>query len=694
MIRLTGSYEHLKEYTKGLKIPKGVYYVDTPEKLEMVERVLSNSSVIALDTEGYGCKLGDEHPIYKSQPISVQFGVNEVGWDRVFVPLWDEHESNLSHLRSVFRSPHKTWLLHNAKHDLHTLANRGIHVGGAVHDTLPMDYLAHSEERSHGLKECIERYFDETAPDFNETFKENIPKKNGEPSKRFRVPPLTEVIRKPGGIEKLIAYGSKDTEYELRLYNRLETDLRAMEWTKRGSMWDYFLTFDAPFTQVLYRIERRGMVLDRKLLEERKSMADEKALALEVELREKLLEAGVPHEVVYKDKMLTSPQQLGNIFVNYLNATLKETAKGKASTNEESLSLVRVQNHGTVAAEVASLLLELRSVQKLSGTYLESYLDGIDFYKGKVHTTLSQTGTATMRLSSSNKNLQNVPTPENDEFGIRECFVAPEGMEFGDIDLNQIELRMQAHFSQDPVLTKVLKDDIDMHSLTLTKINARVAAFVGAREVTKEVLAEVKEKFKKERRDEGKVINFGVGYGMGPLGYAAKVGCSEAQGKNAIRAFFELYSVLYGSIERTKRQAHQYGHIRTLLRRYVAIPNINSPVPKFRGAAERKAWNYKIQGSVADFIKMAMILIDQDAKLASIGAYMVGQVHDELPMYSPKGARDEVRPIVDDYVSHAHRHFGLKDLYVETPGELNFGPNWAEAKLAIVLSVRGVTLRA
>ena len=644
-----------------------VFIADTSEKCERVLRMLEAADHVGVDTETFNCDPRKEHPKGKSRVISIQFSVPDL--PRIFVPNWGPCEDNLLIFKKWLRSERKQKLYHNGKWDLHALANHGIVARGLLADTMVMDFV-YNTARYHGLKECIADYFDEQTTEYGETFREPKLKRDGTPGKTMVVPSLTQVVQTPEGILKLIDYSTKDPLYTVRLYKFLRDKLSEVEWCSRGSMHDYYEEFEVPFTNTLFNIERRGCLLDEAALADLDLCISGDIVEVERTFLHECVKAGVSTEYLETFNM-GSPKQLGELFEQKLRAEIPfRTKTGQVATHDKALRSIRG------AKNVTRPLLEWRRLNKLLGTYVHPFQGFIGKYDGHLHTNLKQIGTRTMRLSSSTPNLQNIPRAgDTDKYGIRAAFIAPPGMTMADADLSQIEMRLMAHMTKDEVMTKAILAGIDLHSLTASRVFPEVRKFVeggGA-------LTEVKDLFPKHRQN-AKTLNFGVGYGMSEYRYAAVTKTSEKEGKRVIDAFFQEYAGLKTGIRRIQRECHRTGYVRTLLRRYIHIPEIHSQDFGQVKHAERQAFNYVIQGSAADLLKMSMNLIDRDEKLKKLGVRMVLQIHDELVFEVPKGAQKEAKPIIEDYMSRPYKHYGMKNLSVDTPADLSFGPNWAEAK--------------
>jgi len=654
-----------------------VVYADTSEKCLRVLRQLEAATVVGVDTEVTGVDLGKTSPVGKVKVISIQFAADDS--PPVFVPLWDGNEGLLKIFKPWLESERRQKVYHNAKFDMHALMCHGVRARGLLGDTLVMDFMFDTGQLLHGLKECCRRYFGENlAVDYSDEFRVPILRKDGTPGSRTRVQGVEEVIQTSAGRRQLVKYATKDPMFTVRLYNYLKDKLSKVQWYKEHSYLECYETFDLSFTDVLFEIEQRGCLLDQGHLERMGEEIEEDRVAVEEEFLRSAVGFGVPQSFMVSFNMKSS-QQIGRLLEQHLGLRIPDrTPTGQPKVDADTLSRLRATGE---ERRILNLLLEMRRLTKLHSTYVEPLVFSAENYKGRVHTNFKQAEVATMRLSSSLPNLQNIPTARKDHYGIRRAFIAPKGMVIGDIDLAQIEIRLMAHHSRDPVMIKAINDGWDLHALTACRSEARVVRWLSENNLTPnaKVLKQVKELFPNER-DDAKTLNFSIGYGMGPQTYALRTGRTEREAKESINEFFSLYSGLYQYIRQVRNNCYRDGYVRTILGRYLRVPMIRSQVQSQRKYGERQAFNYHIQGGAADLLKMSMLLVHRDDRLRKLGVRMVLQVHDELLLEIPKGAEKEVGPIIEDYVSHPYRYFGMKDLRVDTPADLGTGKSWQEAK--------------
>jgi DNA polymerase-1 len=300
-------------------------------------------------------------------------------------------------------------------------------------------------------------------------------------------------------------------------------------------------------------------------------------------------------------------------------------------------------------------VLEYRHLSKLKSTYVDALPSLCHADTGRLHTRFNQAGSATGRLSSTNPNLQNIPIRTELGREIRAAFVAEPGNVLLAADYSQIELRLLAHFSDDPLLVEAYRRGDDIHTLTAAQVFGVPPMMIDA-----------------EHRRRAKAVNFGIVYGLSPFGLSQQLGIDTKEAKRFIDAYFEKYVGVRSFIDRTLEQARRDGFVTTLFGRIRPIPDILSKNPNMRGFAERTAVNTPLQGTAADLIKLAMIRIDEELTSRKLGARMLLQVHDELVFEVPNGEINEVRQLVEDQMQNVY------DLRVPLVAESGIGPNWRD----------------
>ena len=306
--------------------------------------------------------------------------------------------------------------------------------------------------------------------------------------------------------------------------------------------------------------------------------------------------------------------------------------------------------------EVVRLVLEYRHLAKLKSTYIDVLPRQADS-ESRVHTTFQAAATATGRLSSFNPNLQNIPIKTELGREIRAAFIPAPGAQLLSADYSQIELRLLAHFSGDPLLVRAYQTGEDIHTLTAS-----------------EVFGVPAEGMSKETRNRAKAVNFGIVYGISPFGLAAQLGIPQSEARAYIDLYFARYQGVHAYIEKTLEATRREGSVRTLFGRLRPIPDIESRNANARGFAERTAVNTPLQGTAADLIKLAMIAIDRKLTERKLKTRMVLQVHDELLFDVPTSETKEIDQLVREEME------GVVKLNVPLIADLGFGPNWRDLK--------------
>ena len=330
----------------------------------------------------------------------------------------------------------------------------------------------------------------------------------------------------------------------------------------------------------------------------------------------------------------------------------KPVKYGKGKTISTAVDVLEVL---AATHEVPRLVLEYRQLAKLKSTYVDALPALLKSSTGRLHTTFSQTGTATGRLSSANPNLQNIPIRTELGREIRAAFTAEPGHVILAADYSQIELRLLAHFSSDPLLVEAYCRGDDIHALTASQVFGVPPLMVTP-----------------DHRRQAKVVNFGIVYGLSPFGLSQNLGIETAEAKRFIDAYFEKYSGVRKFIDKTLDEARREQKVKTLFGRVRPIPDINSKNANLRGFAERTAVNTPLQGTAADLIKMAMIRIDAAIIEGGLKSRMTLQVHDELVFEVPEEESDVMRTLVREQMENVHA------LTVPLLVEIGVGKNWRD----------------
>lgn len=408
------------------------------------------------------------------------------------------------------------------------------------------------------------------------------------------------------------------------------------------ALWNLYQEVELPLSAVLREMEQAGVRIDVDMLKQAEEQLNGELQVLEQQIY-------TAAETTFN---INSPKQVGEVLFDQLklDAKAKKSKTGQYSTSEEVLLGLKGKH------EVVGMILEYRELKKLISTYISALPTYINPETGKIHTTYNQTVTATGRLSSSNPNLQNLPIRSERGQLIRQAVIPDEGCVFLSADYSQIELRLMAHFSQDPHLVEAFRSGQDIHAATAAKIFN-----VPIEQVTK------------DQRRQAKTANFGIIYGISAFGLAQQLDCSRSEAKALIDGYFAAFPGVIDYIERQKALAREQGYAITLFGRKRYLPDIVSHNATVRSFAERNAVNSPIQGTAADIIKMAMVTIHRRLKDEGMKAQMIMQVHDELNFNVPMNEVDKVREIVVSEMQN------VVHLTVPLIADCGVGKNWLDA---------------
>ena len=409
-----------------------------------------------------------------------------------------------------------------------------------------------------------------------------------------------------------------------------------------SALWNLYNEVELPLSHVLREMEQAGVRIDVEMLKQAEEQLNAELQTLEQQI---YTSAGTTFNI-------NSPKQVGEVLFDQLqlDAKAKKSKTGQYSTSEEVLLSLKPKH------PVVGMILAYREIKKLISTYISALPTYINPETGKIHTTYNQTVTATGRLSSSNPNLQNLPIRSERGQLIRQAVIPDDGCVFLSADYSQIELRLMAHFSQDPHMLEAFRSGQDIHAATAAKIFG-----VSVEEVTK------------DQRRQAKTANFGIIYGISAFGLSQQLDCSRSEAKALIDGYFAAFPRVIDYIERQKQLAREQGYAVTLFGRKRYLPDILSHNATVRSFAERNAVNSPIQGTAADIIKMAMVSISRRLKEAGLRAQMIMQVHDELNFNVPENEVDRVREIVVSEMQN------VVHLTVPLIADCGVGANWLEA---------------
>jgi len=437
-------------------------------------------------------------------------------------------------------------------------------------------------------------------------------------------------------LEQASHYAAEDADITLQLHHALWPELEKLEKLKA-----LYLDTELPLLHVLSRIECAGVCIDADMLE---AQSAELADKLEQIKADAYADAG-------KEFNLGSPKQIQEIFFEEKQfPIIKKTPKGQPSTAEDVLVTLAVDY------TLPQLILQHRTLAKLKSTYTDKLPLQINPATGRVHTSYHQAVASTGRLSSTDPNLQNIPVRTEEGRRIREAFVPKKGCRILAADYSQIELRIMAHLSGDEGLVAAFEQGLDVHRATAAEVFATNVADVDA-----------------DQRRAAKAINFGLIYGMSAFGLAKQLDISRGEAAEYINVYFERYPGVKIYMDDTRANAKETGFVETVFGRRLYLPDINARNGQMRQYAERTAINAPMQGTAADIIKRAMLLVDSWISSENIDAQVVMQVHDELVLEVPKGESDDIGAQIQKHMIAA------ATLSVPLEVDVGVGDSWEEA---------------
>lgn len=498
-------------------------------------------------------------------------------------------ETALNKLKTLLENPIIKKLGQNLKYDQHVLANHGIAFKGIAHDTMLQSYVLESH-RKHNMDDLAHRHLGLETIHYEQIA--------GKGAKQVG---FNEVA-----VDIASEYAAEDADITLQLHDVLHPQLQQDE-----KLNYIYKQIEMPSMQVLYNMERNGVLIDADMLKAQSHEIGQRLLELENEAYEL---AGQPFN-------LASPKQLQEILFGKLEIKpLKKTKGGAPSTNEDVLQELALDY------PLPKVILEHRGLAKLKSTYTDKLPNMMNAETGRVHTSYNQAVAITGRLASSDPNLQNIPIRSAEGRRIREAFIAPAGSHIVSADYSQIELRIMAHLSQDKGMLDAFANNEDIHRATAA-----------------EVFGIDKEQVESEQRRFAKVINFGLIYGMSAFGLAQNLNIERSAAANYIERYFARYPGVRDYMDNTRALAKQQGFVETYFGRRLWVPEINSPNGMRRAGAERAAINAPMQGTAADLIKLAMIAVDQWLVSERLQTKLIMQVHDELVLEVPEAELDIVK---------------------------------------------------
>ncbi len=597
-----------------------VNVVDTPQQLDELSKQLAHARIISFDTETTSTEEMQANLVGIS--LAIEPGA------AYYIPVGHLAGNNLpvkqvmDALRGPFTDERIPKIAHHAKYDYILFARNGLYPSPIRFDTMIAEFLINPTSRNLGLKNLAFARLGEEMTHIEQligTGKHQLS--------------MAEIA-----IASAAAYAAADAETTLRLMPILQADLQAVNEEKLMD------EIEMPLVSCLADMEMTGVLLDLPFFEK---------MSKELSARMAEIEKQV-FEAVGKPFNINSTQQLSDVLFNQLRLEppdrSRRTANGHFSTSGDILDALSGKH------EVVDLVIEHRELSKLKSTYLEALPAAVDPKTGRVHTSFSQTGAVTGRLSSSNPNLQNIPIRTEQGRRIRNGFIAPKGSLLLSVDYSQIELRIVAHMAGDESMLAAFRAGQDIHATTAAAIY-RVPL----------------EQVNKEKRRHAKAINFGLIYGMSPFGLARSTDLTLAEAENFVKTYFQQFPGVKKYLDGIRKSASQKGYVETLLGRRRYFPALQSRLNgATRNREEREAINAPIQGTAADIMKIAMLRIPPALQKARLHGRMLLQVHDELVLEIPKAELEQTAKVVQDVMASAY------PLSIPLSTEARYGSNWGE----------------
>jgi DNA polymerase-1 len=592
----------------------------TNEQLDSWLKKISNAALVCFDTETTSLD-----PM-TAKIVGMSFSV-EAG-SAAYLPLKHDYfdapdqlnfAETLNKVKPILEDPAIKKVGQNLKYDQHVLANHGIALNGIAHDTLLESYVFESH-RTHGMDDLAMRHLDIKTISFEEVA--------GKGAKQVGFNQVT--------VEVASEYAAEDADITLQLHETMYPKIAS------DNKLDYIYSqIELPVSNILFTIERNGVLIDANMLNKQSNEIGMKLVALENQAYEL---AGQPFN-------LGSPKQLQEILFGKLGIKpTKKTPSGAPSTDEDVLQELALDH------PLPKVLLEYRGLAKLKSTYTDKLPKMINAQTGRVHTSYNQAVAITGRLASSDPNLQNIPVRTQEGRRIREAFIAPPGSHIVSADYSQIELRIMAHLSQDAGMLQAFANNEDIHRATAA-----------------EIFGVEREAVDNEQRRYAKVINFGLIYGMSAFGLAQNLNIERSAAASYIERYFARYPGVREYMQNTREIAKQKGYVETYFGRRLWVPEINSANGIRRAGAERAAINAPMQGTAADLIKLAMIAVDKWLRDEKLQTKLIMQVHDELVLEVPDSELELVKTTLPKLMQ------SVAKLDVPLLAEVGVGSDWESA---------------
>ena len=600
--------------------------VTTELELDELVKTLAAQEIIAVDTETDG--------LYRNSALC---GIS-FSWkpqQGVYIPIRSpnpeshlDEETVISKLKPILENPDLPKCGHNLKFDASIFIRHGIQLQGVVFDTMLASQLADPRKPSHNLDNLALLHMNHKMIPFSDLIGDD------EDSITIDKVPYDEVTQ----------YASEDTDVVLQLYHYFKPKLEETDTN------ELIRAIESPLGPILALMEFNGIVCDTEELNKQINTVGKLVVEREKEI----------HDLVGYEFNTDSPSRLAEILFDDVGfKPVRRTKTGKNSTDANVLeTLASQEDINNPKTSIPRLILEYRQCRNLQSTYFGNLRHAVNDETKRIHTHLYQLTTATGRLQSDSPNLQNIPVRTDIGRQLRKVFIAPEGHKLICADYSQIELRVLAHFSNDPTLMDIFINDMDIHT-----------------SVAAEVFKIEPEDVSREMRDKAKIVNFGIIYGVSPSGLARRIqGMNVSEARDLITDYKERFPGITAFFQDCVQQALDQGYVSTLTGRRRAIPELFEPSQSRQSLGERLAINTVIQGTAADLIKAAMVKVQHRIDQDQLKMKLLLQIHDELVLESPIDLVEEHAAIVSEEMENA-----LK-LNVPLRTETGIGDNWMDAK--------------
>ncbi len=622
--RITLKSDQAQESVSAVNVDRSQYEtILTQDSLTSWLDKLTKAELFAIDTETTGL----DHMTAELVGLSFSVAEGEAAYlplthDYMGAPEQLDRDQVLKQLAPILEDALRAKVGQNIKYDYCILKRYGITMQGMQHDTMLASYVLNSTGGKHSMDALALRFLQHNCISFEEIA--------GKGKKQLTFNQIE--------LEQAAPYAAEDADITLRLHHAIQAQL-----VKHPSLLSVYQEIEIPLIPVIAEMERTGVLLDKSALN---------TLSIDFDSRLNDLKTDI-YDLAGEEFNVNSTKQLGEIMFEKLGMPVKKKTKaGKASTNEEVLQELALDY------PLPKRLLEYRSLFKLKSSYTDTLPNMINPETQRVHGSFNQAVAATGRMSSSEPNLQQIPIRNEEGRKIRETFVAPDGWQVMAVDYSQIELRIMAHLSKDEALVNAFNKGLDIHSATAAEVQG-----VAIEEVDS------------EQRRRAKAVNFGLIYGMSAFGLAKQLTIPRGEAQAYMDKYFERYPNVIQYMEDTRLSAKDKGYVETLYGRRLYLPEINAGNGMRRKAAERAAINAPMQGTAADIIKRAMLVVDQWIKQEGQDKVrLLMQVHDELVFEVNQAHLDEVSDKIKQLMESA-----AKELSVPMLAEVGTGENWNQA---------------